>query len=243
MALLSRYCGSHEISDQEFRVLFALLIEFLDNRSDWCRPCDAKLGAACAKSERTVRRITAKLKHAGHIEKRKRLGASQYSFTALAERKQDRPTLAGNTCQLWSHVRPTDGRTEPSYHPSDEKPSDRDGSAASPSPPDEALAASHNVGANQQTHECVESPKGHSERDWGEASNQNSLPAELLTESAAKRAVDGYIAADQFARKFPPSQRFYVEAVQAELRERGSGRAVILRGANENWKAQFRRSA
>ena len=70
-----------KVRDDEFAVLYALVVIFLSNGSDWCNPKDKTLGEACGKSERTIQRITAGLKAAGQIGKQKQLGASHYSFT------------------------------------------------------------------------------------------------------------------------------------------------------------------
>jgi hypothetical protein len=125
-----------EVGDDEFAVLYALIMNYLSNGSDWCNPTDKMLGQACGKSERTIRRITAGLKAKGHIDKKKRLGASQYTFIGLNE---DRSHMAGlnetrpatydrKTCHAWPEERPPVGRTEPSLEPSI-KPSLGNGSA------------------------------------------------------------------------------------------------------------------
>lgn len=75
----------------------------------------------------------------------------------------------------------------------------------------------------------VDGPKGFSEK------------GRPYSESAARQRVDRHIAGDQFVRENPPSPAVYAEAVAAERREDGSGRAILSRAANDTWKA--RRSA
>ena len=236
MAFLSRLCASHEVTDQEFRVMYALLIDFLDNRSDWCRPNDETLGNACAKGTRTIGRVTRSLKEKGYIEKHRTCGAARYQFPDL--NKVRSATSCNKIGQPWQVDRPPVGRTEPSYYPSDKEPSDR-GATALPLPRmGEASAASPRV--TQPPSESVESPEGFSEGVRGKASDQNSPSAEPLTENAAKAVVDGYVSEVPFFRMNRPAQRFYVEAVQAEMREPGSGRSIISKGANETWKENRR---
>jgi hypothetical protein len=69
--------------------------------------------------------------------------------------------------------------------------------------------------------------------------SQTELPANL-SESAAKR-VRLFISSDVFFAANPPSPEAVEAAVLAEMREEGSGRAIISRAANDTWKA--RRSA
>ena len=44
-----------KVSDDEFAVLYALVVKYLSNGSEWCRPTDKTLGEACGKSERSIR--------------------------------------------------------------------------------------------------------------------------------------------------------------------------------------------
>lgn len=124
MTWLTERCG--KVGDDQFCVLYTLIVKFLSNGSDWCNPKDKTLGEACGKSERTIRRITSELKAAGHIDKKKQLGASHYTFIGLTE---DRPHMAGldetrpatggtKTGKIWPEDRPPVGRTEPSLEPS-----------------------------------------------------------------------------------------------------------------------------
>ena len=82
MKWLSEKLG--KVSDDQFAVLYALVVKYLSNGSDWCAPTDKTLGEACGKSERTIQRMkNSKLKAAGYINKKKQLGASKYSFIGL----------------------------------------------------------------------------------------------------------------------------------------------------------------
>jgi hypothetical protein len=132
MAWLSRLCRDPFITDAQFRVLYALVIEWLHNESDWCKPTDAKLGESCAKAERTIQRITAELK-GEYIDKQKRLGASQYGFIGLENEatpanlggtgnSAENPTpanLGSETRQVGHQDPPPVGGTKPSDLPSD----------------------------------------------------------------------------------------------------------------------------
>ena len=146
MAWLTQRCRDPFVLDSHFRVLFALVIEWLDNESNWCKPTDEKLGESCAKSERTVQRITAELKREEHIEKRKRLGPSEYVFIGLTDAENEltpanldgcerptdksRPAILGiKTRHIGYEDPPPVGRTKPSDLPSD-LPTDSDGFAA-----------------------------------------------------------------------------------------------------------------
>ena len=57
-------------------------------------------------------------------------------------------------------------------------------------------------------------------------------------ETAARRRVDGHIAANTFVINNPPSAEAYDEAVAAEMREVGSGSAILSRAANDTWRAR-----
>lgn len=238
MALLSRLCSSGDITDQEFRVMFSLIIDFLDNRSDWCRPSDETLGNACAKATRTIGRITKSLKDKGYIEKHRNCGAAQYQFPGLNEARS--ATSCNKIGQTRQVDRPPVGRTEPPDYPSDYKPSDN-GPTALPLPRMGEASAAVPFPLSSIS-EFVETPEGPSEGAWGNASIENSCPSEPLTESAAKRVVEMYVAEDPFLRSNVPAQRFFIEAAQAEIEEPGSGRGIIRKGANEMWK-QKRRAA
>src|SRR5262245_45044226 len=124
MAWLSSCCRDALIPDEWFRVLYAAVVDHMSNDDDRCSPKDETLGRACAKSGRTIRRITAKMKAAALLKKHKKLGASHYEFPF-----QDRPPVAAvnetrpatgdrKTGHVWPQDRPPVGRTEPSIEPS-----------------------------------------------------------------------------------------------------------------------------
>ena len=238
MALLSRLCGSHDITDQEFRVMFALIIDFLDNRSGWCRPNDETLGNACAKATRTIGRITKSLKDKCYIQKHRTCGAAHYQFPELNKGRS--ATSCNKISRTWHVDRPSVGRTEPPDYPSDYKPSDS-GSTALPLPRMGEASAAVPFTLTSIS-EFEETPEGPSEEEWGKVLNQNAPPAEPLSENAAKTAVEGYIEIDPFLKSNVPTQRFFIEAVLAELVKPGAGYAILRKGANEMWK-QKRRAA
>src|SRR5262245_23327155 len=89
MAILSKACASKDVTPQEFRVLFALIIEHLSNGTDWCNPTDETLGLSCATGRRSVGTHTRGLKAKGWITKRQTLHAPEYGFPHLTSYQQD----------------------------------------------------------------------------------------------------------------------------------------------------------
>jgi hypothetical protein len=67
-----------------------------------------------------------------------------------------------------------------------------------------------------------------------EEGGSDSQPNQPRTE-AAKR-VERYISAEPFVLANPPSPDACSEAIKAELREVGSGLAVVRKAANDTWK-------
>src|SRR6476661_5999263 len=99
MTWLSKLCRDPFITDAQFRVLYSLIVNWLHNESDWCKPTDEKLGESCAKSERTIQRISAELKREGHIDKQKRLGPSEYIFIGLTDDENETTPANLGGCQ------------------------------------------------------------------------------------------------------------------------------------------------
>jgi hypothetical protein len=106
MTWVSELCADPFLTDQEFRTMYGLLVVHYGDETDWCGPKDDTLARTCAKSGRTIRRITSALKNR-YLNKGKRLGASRYSFPLL----QDRSTLTGlnetrpaNFCTKTGHL-------------------------------------------------------------------------------------------------------------------------------------------
>jgi hypothetical protein len=126
LELLSRACASFEVTAQEFRVLYGLLIGHLSNDSDWCQPKDETLGKSTATGTRSVGTHTRSLQAKGWLIKTKRgTGASDYSFPPLSVRQDSAewcPERSATSCEafgnLASSVRHTVCRTEPSLEPS-----------------------------------------------------------------------------------------------------------------------------
>ena len=140
MAMLSRACASREVTAEEFRVLFALVIGHLSNETDWCQPKDKTLGQSCATCTRSVGTHTRSLVAKGWITKKQTLHASKYEFPSITPCRQlpaDMPesmsaTQSIHVGKLEHSCRHTACRTEPSLEPS-LKPSLANGSAL-PSP-------------------------------------------------------------------------------------------------------------
>jgi hypothetical protein len=86
MQWLTEHCANPDITDAEFRHLFALVVRWLFNDDDFCAPSDEELGASCSKGDRQSRRITASLVAKGAITKAKRIGTSFYGFVGLTIR-------------------------------------------------------------------------------------------------------------------------------------------------------------
>jgi hypothetical protein len=216
MAWLSKRCRDPFITDAQYRVLSSLIHDWLHNESDWCKPTDKKLGESCAKSDRTIRRLTHQLEKEGHIDKQKLLGPSQYVFVGLTDENEATPANLGQcechgdkttpanlgikTGQVGYEDRPPVGRTEPSNLPSN-------------LPTDIYSFALKNKEGIQ---------------------GESSLPPEgpsSLTEAAEK------LRRDPFIRDHCPADSLMVAAA-AEVVEAGSGAAMARAAANENWKSK-----
>jgi hypothetical protein len=230
MAWLSRLCRDPFITDAQFRVLYALVIEWLHNESDWCKPTDEKLGESCAKGERTIQRITAELK-GEYIDKQKRLGPSQYVFIGLAADENEAtpanlggtgnsaenptPAISGtDTRQTEYQDPPPVGRTKPSDLPSD-LPSD-----SAPS-----IDGTYCV-VEGKKEEASKEEDVEGKRDYPPASP--GCPLEEVAEQLRR---------DPFIRDFCPLENLMVAAAE-EAKAPGSGAALARLAANENWKAQ-----
>jgi hypothetical protein len=126
MNILSKACASQEVTPQEFRVFFGLIIGHLSNETNWCEPKDETLGRSSATCTRSVGTHTRSLVAKGWITKKQTLHASKYEFPGITSCRQ----LPADTPQSMSatqgvHVgnserpcRHTACRTEPSLEPS-----------------------------------------------------------------------------------------------------------------------------
>ena len=225
MTWLSEMCRDPFVTDGQFRVAYSLVVTWLHNESDWCKPTDEKLGNSCGKSGRTIRRLTAELQDAGHIDKQKQLGPSQYVFTGLTDgenistpanlgqcsvsRDISTPANLGiKTGRVGYEDRPPVGRTEPSNLPSD-------------------LPTDYLVSFKK------EKEAFRKEEVAAGSENQN-----LLSERSARQRVARYISAEPLVRDYPPSPQAFEDAVKAELLEVGAGREIVRKAANDTWKAK-----
>jgi hypothetical protein len=167
MNWLNEKCADPNISDHQFRFLYALLSKHYSNSSDWCDPKDETVGKSCAKSERTIQRISAELRAAGVIDKQKQLGPSHYSFPGLTkavDNSEFPPHMAGlnetgpaahggkHPPNMTGNSRHSVAGQNPSLIPS-LNPSLGNGSDTSPSPLNEASASSPKKGIQEERDE------------------------------------------------------------------------------------------
>jgi hypothetical protein len=98
------------IGDHQFRLLYSLMVDHLANETDWCDPKDKALGKSCAKGERTVQRITAELKAAGHINKKN----ATHDAKTRHVRREDPPQVGGTKTFYKLSIKPSLGSASPS---------------------------------------------------------------------------------------------------------------------------------
>jgi hypothetical protein len=130
MAILTEACASGEVTAEEFRVYFALLVVYHNNEDDYCRPTDERLGWSCATCTRSVGTHTRSLQAKDRLNKKPTRGASIYTFPGLpalegrqgaAEDHEIRSaTQSKKVGRLEQEGRHTACRAEPSTKPSTE---------------------------------------------------------------------------------------------------------------------------
>jgi hypothetical protein len=250
MKWLSERCAWPSITDHQFRLLYSLIVDFLWNDSGNCRPLDETLGAAIAKSGRTVRRLAHELEDAGVLTKRKTLRESEYEFDGLETRPathgqsenvptETRPANLGTkTGHVAYQDRPQRGRTESSSLPHSLPLTGE----ASPSPCNSTASASQekqksspggsqlNNPANPQTSEQDMTPEEKTMSVRAKAAIARGLfkshvgfgpRPRKLDPDAAKRVNEYLVAHPELLECM--TEDIEERAIEAETRKRGDG--------------------